>query len=667
MRNSLWRLGTALVLSFAALQGTAVAQTTGDAGAGQATRGAKLSFAEYTPPGWSAGRVSFGTGDTSPNGSERVREVQRRLRSRGFDPGAQDGIFGPRTEAAVRAYQRAEDQEVTGGIDAPALHGLRNARGEANAPRVAEPGTGERDPQRSAAAQRPDRTERSTKGQAIVEPDSSVVPTLGAGQSVPGRNLPPVLESRRRTPKEPPAPSAELRTLTRQGAAPVPPVVTRRGEPQGNSGALALFETVALRYTTTPLVWLPFGLLGLIAWSVWLGRRFLTSRYRPTENEHREPVSVVAPAFREDPEILVSAVRTWLENRVEEIIILMPQDEQENIDAAQRAFTFDPQVRILATADHDKRRNLAIGIRAATNPVVILSDSDTLWEPDLRENLVMPFADPTVGGVGTRQRVLDPHSSTWRRAADWMLDAKYLTYIPAMAREGAVSCLSGRTVAYRRELLLPMLPELVDEHFWGRRCESGDDGRLTWLVLNKGYKTTYQINAVAWTMMPDSARGFFMQRLRWSRNSYRCYLRAIFRGGLFKQPVITRVSVIQGLVAPLSLTIGFAFTGLAIARADWLAVAAWGCWITCGRGIRAYDHLRHNPRNLLLLPLMTAIILFGLTLIKYYTFFTMNKQAWITRRVERGVAEGQGRSSLDHSLEALTADLTDGQGAKAHA
>lgn len=393
-------------------------------------------------------------------------------------------------------------------------------------------------------------------------------------------------------------------------------------------------------------LWLPFGFLGVIAWAVWIGRRFLTALYAPTANDHREPVTVVAPAFREDPDVLESAVATWLRAGADEIVLVLPDDEPENVARARKTFGALDQVRVLTTDDPAKRNSLTIGILDATQPILVLADSDTLWEPDLLEKLLMPFADPAVGGVGTRQRVLDPDSSVWRRAADWMLDAKYLTYVPAMSRQGGVSCLSGRTVAYRRDILIRVLPELKGETFWGRACVSGDDGRLTWLVLNEGYKTVYQQNAVAWTMMPDTARGFFMQRVRWSRNSYRCYLRAVFRGWLFRQPLITRVSVLQGLLAPLSLTIGFIFTAMAVGRGAWAATAAWFCWITCGRGIRAFDHLRHNPRNVVLLPLMTALILFAMTAIKYFTFFTMNHQAWVTRRADRGVAEGQSSASV---------------------
>src|SRR5918999_567904 len=145
-------------------------------------------------------------------------------------------------------------------------------------------------------------------------------------------------------------------------------------------------------------LWLPFGFLGLIAWSVWLVRRALTAFYRPVANDHSE------------------------------VLLVLPDDEPENVARARAAFHDDPQVRILTTDDPAKRNSLTIGIGAATQPIVVLSDSDTLWEPDLLRNLLMPFADPRVGGVGTRQRVLDPRSSVWRRAGGLVLDASLVGY-----------------------------------------------------------------------------------------------------------------------------------------------------------------------------------------------------------------------------------------------
>ncbi len=47
---------------------------------------------------------------------------------------------------------------------------------------------------------------------------------------------------------------------------------------------------------------------------------------------------------------------------------------------------------------------------------------------------------------------------------------RYLDYLPAQRRAGAVACLSGRTAAYHRSLLPPLLPSLEQEVFMGREC-----------------------------------------------------------------------------------------------------------------------------------------------------------------------------------------------------
>ena len=151
----------------------------------------------------------------------------------------------------------------------------------------------------------------------------------------------------------------------------------------------------------------------------------------------------------------------------------------------------------------------------------------------------MPFADPEVGGVSTRQSVYQADTSVWRRVAEWIINNRYLDYVPATGRAGAVVCVSGRTAAYRREIVLQVLPHLEDEFFLGKRCIAGDDGRLTWLVLASGYRTVYQSTAHALSMFPTTFRAFCKQRVRWSRNSYRCYLTAMWKGWLWRVPVIS--------------------------------------------------------------------------------------------------------------------------------
>jgi murein L,D-transpeptidase YcbB/YkuD len=50
-----------------------------------------------------------------------VREAQRALRDLGYQPGPADGVVGPRTKAALAAYQRSEKIAVTGRLDSETM------------------------------------------------------------------------------------------------------------------------------------------------------------------------------------------------------------------------------------------------------------------------------------------------------------------------------------------------------------------------------------------------------------------------------------------------------------------------------------------------------------------------------------------------------------------
>ena len=55
------------------------------------------------------------------------RLIQQGLSNEGFDPGTPDGLFGPRTRAAIRAWQAARDEPQTGYLDGDQAGALRAA------------------------------------------------------------------------------------------------------------------------------------------------------------------------------------------------------------------------------------------------------------------------------------------------------------------------------------------------------------------------------------------------------------------------------------------------------------------------------------------------------------------------------------------------------------
>lgn len=406
-------------------------------------------------------------------------------------------------------------------------------------------------------------------------------------------------------------------------------------------------SSLSVVHTVTGSSWrgaFPLGVAGIVVWCLWL-YRFVSSRLdRPVINNFRTTTSVVVPSYREDPEILLRCLHSWLSQDPTEVVVVC---DVEDTACAQRLWAVgDDRVKVVVFAHEGKRSALGVGIRAAMSELLVLTDSDTAWADGLLEAVQMPFADPTVGGVGTQQNVYQRTTSVWRRIADWLVDLRYHDYVPAMGRKGGVICLSGRTAAYRRSVVLPVLPHLEDEYFLGRRCVSGDDGRLTWLVLASGYRTVHQSSARAVSMFPDSFAGFCKQRVRWSRNSCRTYLTALWKGWLWRVPFVSKVTVLQILLTPV--TMGLALGYLLFSRLQLTVHGALVAlvWLLAGRAIRGYSHLRRHPAEILLLPFLALVVIFVALPVKGYAILTMNRQGWLTRRSDQVGGHSQSASTL---------------------
>ena len=94
----------------------------------------RTSAARRSVGGWSAGPVGYGTGFHRPGGSDRVREVQRRLARLGYRVGPVDGLFGRRTRAAVGWFQVKHGLPVDGRATLATVTHLRARTGAPQVP-----------------------------------------------------------------------------------------------------------------------------------------------------------------------------------------------------------------------------------------------------------------------------------------------------------------------------------------------------------------------------------------------------------------------------------------------------------------------------------------------------------------------------------------------------
>lgn len=384
----------------------------------------------------------------------------------------------------------------------------------------------------------------------------------------------------------------------------------------------------------------PLGMLGFVRWICWLVRRVPAIWYRPYESGHSEPLTVVTPVYQEDPDVFRAALETWIMNGVDEVICVVDATDSVCVDIASEYRDRGHPVRVIVTDVPGKRPALRIGWELATTPLVALVDSDTLWASDVRERVGEPFADPAIGGVGTRQNVLNPET-VWQRVNDMYLDYRYFDENAAQTVVGqAVSCLSGRTAVYRRELLLELGDDFVEESFLGRLCNSGEDKRLTMLALRRGKRTYMQRSARVWSTFPRDGRTFVKQRVRWARNTWRSDLRALLGGWVVRRHPFLAFTMTDKAVSGFTLLAAPVFLGLALARSDWIVVGALASWWMLSRAAKMLPHLRRRPADIVLMPAFVGLS-FLMAGIKLYALATIRTQRWLTRDV--AVVDGEVR------------------------
>ena len=370
----------------------------------------------------------------------------------------------------------------------------------------------------------------------------------------------------------------------------------------------------------------PLGMLGLIRWGCWLVRRIPAALYRPITGSFRLPMTIVVPVYQEDPEVFTAAIESWLANGVDEVILVIDVSDDVCREVASRY-----PVRVLITDVPGKRDALRRGWNAARTELVALVDSDTVWASDVAVEVGKPFADPRIGGVGTRQNVYGSKGFL-ARITDMFLDHRYFDENASQSLLGqAVSCLSGRTAIYRRALLLDIEHEFMNETFWGVPCLSGDDKRLTTLILERGYKTYMQRTAEVWSTFPNKWKIFFRQRLRWARNTWRSDLRALSQRWVWRHPFLAYTMVDKG-ISSFTLLFGPTFMIYSLIVQNWVFAGVLALWWQISRSAKLLPHLRRRPSSFFLVP-GYLLVSWLMALIKLQALFTIRKQRWLTRQV----------------------------------
>lgn len=373
----------------------------------------------------------------------------------------------------------------------------------------------------------------------------------------------------------------------------------------------------------------------LFVWTVWTVKAIMARRYHPFSGEYSGTTCVLIPVVDETPERFHTVLRSIMYNEPTSVFVII--NGPRNL--ALEEICHELGVEFKWTSRPGKRNAVAVGVERTSSDIVILGDSDTVWEENTLVELTRPFADTTVGGVTSRQAIYERNRNVLTRFADWMEGVRADLSMPAMSVTGAVGCLPGRAIAFRREIVQRNLDRFLHERFLGVFLEVSDDRTLTNFALQDGWRTVYQATARVTTDAPTSLQKYIRQQLRWARGSQYNTLRML-RFMVRRTPFLAFVYITDiiipffwvGTVINLAWKVILGAPNPDDLTPVYLQVILVSAGLLLSASIRTFSHLRRHPEDWPFVPLYVVFLSLLLTPIRIIGFFRMcHESGWGTR------------------------------------
>jgi len=241
---------------------------------------------------------------------------------------------------------------------------------------------------------------------------------------------------------------------------------------------------------------------------------------------------VVIPTIHNAFEDLRPSLESIIACKPSELILVTTVDKYKALeklaDFLRRSAGFC-SIRVLYTPIANKRLQVCEALPKVATSITIMADDDVEWPPRLIPWILAPFEDKTVGGVGTCQRVKRVRTGPWlTQAFNWLgaayIERRNFEISATHHHDGGTSCMSGRTGAYRSEILRShdFLEGFQTERWNNFILNADDDNFVTrWLVSHQ-WKTWVQYDReceIETTL--ENGRKFLYQCSRWARSNWR--------------------------------------------------------------------------------------------------------------------------------------------------
>lgn len=242
---------------------------------------------------------------------------------------------------------------------------------------------------------------------------------------------------------------------------------------------------------------------------------------QPSDVGFQPHVSIIIPVKNEQIHI-AETVRHCFDARYPmdrlEVIVVDDGSTDETPKILKELQAEFPDLRVFHFAENKgKRHAMASGAEKAQGEILICVDSDSLIDPEAIYRIVQPFLDPSIGAVAGNVKVAVDPSNPFSKMESVRYHVSQRVIRASESFFGTVTCCSGAFAAYRRDIVLNVLPHWLNQRFLGAKATFGDDRSLTNCVL-KTHRVVYHHGASCQTYVPNTWRCYLRQQLRWKKS-----------------------------------------------------------------------------------------------------------------------------------------------------
>jgi hyaluronan synthase len=301
-------------------------------------------------------------------------------------------------------------------------------------------------------------------------------------------------------------------------------------------GFITRFEKITIaRYELLETGWgSVFVALGaiflLINISALVWHTVLFFRYRPVKpcrDEGLPTCTVIVPAFNEGRQLFSTLKSIAGSDYPRKKLQIIAVDDGSVDDTWHWITEARKELGKRVTAirqpfNQGKRHALYAGFQKSTGKVLVTVDSDSIVEPHTLRRLVSPFIrDRRVGAMAGNVRVLNLSEGVIPRMLDVLFFFSFDFTRASQSMVNTVICTPGALSAYRREVVMRVLPQWMNQRFFGQPANIGEDRAMTNLILREGYHVRFQQDAVVFTNVPIRYKNLCKMFLRWARSNIR--------------------------------------------------------------------------------------------------------------------------------------------------